>query len=114
MTAVGRAVTGIPDFKERASREVQLVQYEQGQQYQAHYDGRMLPNGVLEGRGTLLVYLNEGFVGGETEFPNIDLKVSPSHIQYWTVLILFQTALLKSHQALVAPLGLLYEHCPYL
>ena len=68
-------ITGIHGFDRMATSELQLVKYERGQEYQAHYDGRMLPNGKLEARGTFLVYLNDEFEGGETYFPNINVKV---------------------------------------
>ncbi len=63
----------------------QCVAYGPGQEYQAHFDtiDADSPLGMEEValRGqralTLLVYLNEGFEGGETFFPLLDLKVQP-------------------------------------
>ncbi|CAI5477274.1 unnamed protein product [Closterium sp. Yama58-4] len=72
-----KLITGIVDFERLATSELQLVKYEVGQEYKAHYDGRMLPDGTLEARGTFLVYLNDGFEGGETYFPNVGIKVKP-------------------------------------
>ncbi|CAI5941903.1 unnamed protein product [Closterium sp. NIES-65] len=69
-----KLITGIVDFERLATSELQLVKYEVGQEYKAHYDGRMLPDGTLEARGTFLVYLNDGFEGGETYFPNVGIK----------------------------------------
>lgn len=59
-----------------------VLRYEPGQQYKPHGD-YLTPdstgaNKEVETSGqrikTFLVYLNEDFEGGETEFPNIDLK----------------------------------------
>ncbi|CAI5953289.1 unnamed protein product [Closterium sp. NIES-64] len=72
-----KLIAGIVDFERLATSELQLVKYEVGQEYKAHYDGRMLPDGTLEARGTFLVYLNDGFEGGETYFPNVGIKVKP-------------------------------------
>ncbi|CAI7892551.1 unnamed protein product [Closterium sp. NIES-54] len=72
-----KLITGIVDFERLATSELQLVKYDVGQEYKAHYDGRMLPDGTLEARGTFLVYLNDGFEGGETYFPNVGIKVKP-------------------------------------
>lgn len=63
----------------------QCVSYEQGQEYQVHYDtfDENIPanKAELERGGqrkyTMLAYLNDDYDGGSTFFPNLDLMVRP-------------------------------------
>lgn len=63
----------------------QCVSYEQGQEYQVHYDtfdDTIESNKVeIEKRGqrkyTMLAYLNDDYEGGGTFFPNLDYMVKP-------------------------------------
>lgn len=63
--------------------DVQVVRYGQGGKYDAHHDGDDC--GGPRGRecpanqrvATLLVYLNDGFEGGRTEFPMLGASVVP-------------------------------------
>lgn len=63
----------------------QCVAYGPGQEYQTHYDTFDDKNegGQIElakwgqRKYTLLTYLNDDFVGGETYFPNLDLLIQP-------------------------------------
>lgn len=52
---------------------VQCVRYKPGQKFNPHFDGG---NGMPR-RATWLVYLNDGFAGGGTGFPELDLVVKP-------------------------------------
>lgn len=61
-----------------------VLHYRPGESYRPHFD--FIPEtpenaALLAARGqrihTLLVYLNEGFEGGETHFPRLDLKLRP-------------------------------------
>ncbi|MEZ5955598.1 MAG: 2OG-Fe(II) oxygenase [Hyphomonadaceae bacterium] len=71
------AWTGIdPEFQEPPN----ILHYERGQQYRPHYDFVRVDEELgLQGeltswgqrRVTALVYLNEDYVGGETEFPRL-------------------------------------------
>lgn len=60
---------------------LQLTKYQQGQEYVAHYDHFNLPgyeNTVTVDRvATALLYLNDGFEGGETYFPSLNITVYP-------------------------------------
>ena len=58
---------------------LQCVRYEAGQRFAPHYDVPLDAGGPdYRARAwTLLVYLNDGFEGGETLFPVFDLRVSP-------------------------------------
>ena len=50
-----------------------ILKYETGQEYTAHYDG-----GTETKRSvSALLYLNDEFSGGETEFVNFNIKIKP-------------------------------------
>lgn len=50
-----------------------VLHYAPGQQYRAHLD--TLPAATNQRIWTLLIYLNDGYQGGETQFPAINLSV---------------------------------------
>jgi prolyl 4-hydroxylase len=53
---------------------LQVVKYEPGGYYRAHYDAYLKRNAGFVGKPrewTLIIYLNDGYEGGETEFPNL-------------------------------------------
>lgn len=52
-----------------------ILRYTPGQEYKLHSDA--LPGTGEQRSHTVIVYLNEGFMGGETDFPAIDLRVRP-------------------------------------
>lgn len=62
-----------------------IVKYEIGGEYKVHHDffhpnEPYFPNEIKRGGQrlkTALVYLNEEFTGGETEFPKMSIKVKP-------------------------------------
>ena len=51
-----------------------VLRYNEGQQYRAHHDGRGSGEGTTRIM-TGLIWLNEQFEGGETEFPNLNIRV---------------------------------------
>jgi len=56
---------------------LQVVKYEPGGYYKAHYDAYLNRNAGFVGKPrewTFIIYLNDGYEGGETEFPNLDKK----------------------------------------
>lgn len=63
----------------------QCVSYWPGQEYQAHYDtfdekfeqGKEELEKIGQRKYTMLAYLNDDFVGGETYFPLLDLLIQP-------------------------------------
>jgi len=63
----------------------QCVSYGPGQEYQAHYDtfdekfeqGKEELEKIGQRKYTMLAYLNDDFVGGETYFPLLDLLIQP-------------------------------------
>ena len=48
-----------------------ILRYSPGQEYRPHFDA--LPGVANQRRWTALVYLNEGYEGGETEFPELGI-----------------------------------------
>lgn len=52
-----------------------VLRYNPGQEYKLHSDA--LPDASNQRSHTVILYLNEGFPGGETEFPAISLRVRP-------------------------------------
>lgn len=69
--------TGVYDAQN--FEHVQLARYEKDQHYKQHYDActNRCPNKKLCRVATLLVYLNDDFTGGETEFPKSNRKITP-------------------------------------
>ncbi|WP_162888118.1 prolyl hydroxylase family protein [Sphingomonas mesophila] len=51
-----------------------ILRYAPGQQYKPHHDGTS-PDNVSVRVLTALIWLNDGFVGGETDFPKIKVRV---------------------------------------
>lgn len=60
---------------------LQLTRYRQGQEYQPHYDNFNLPGyppvHTVDRCATALLYLNDGFEGGCTVFPRLNITVTP-------------------------------------
>jgi prolyl 4-hydroxylase len=63
-----------------------IVKYEIGGEYKVHHDffhpGESYYEKEVTNRGgqrtkTALIYLNDGFTGGETEFPQLNIRVTP-------------------------------------
>lgn len=66
-------VAAVLDVSDQHIENLQCVRYGQGQQFKPHFD-----SGDTNHRlHTLLVYLNDDFEGGETFFPELNLKVQP-------------------------------------
>jgi len=68
------ALTGIP---KKYFEDAQVVKYLPGQKYDAHYDVNADDPQKEIRQLTVLVYLNDDFEGGETEFPKARTKVKP-------------------------------------
>lgn len=71
--------------------------YEPGQFFAPHYDGAFVRNEQEGSRLTLILYLNEDFEGGETNFLDLDVSVRPRTGQA----LLFQHALLHESAPIV-------------
>jgi prolyl 4-hydroxylase len=59
------------------AEELHILNYKIGQEYKAHYDYFTSKNVENNRISTLIMYLNDVEEGGETIFPNLDLKISP-------------------------------------
>ncbi len=52
-----------------------LLRYQSGQQFRLHLDA--IPAARNQRIYTVVLYLNQGFSGGETQFPDYNLKITP-------------------------------------
>jgi prolyl 4-hydroxylase len=60
-------LSGLP---EENQENLHFVKYNPGGEYKIHHDG-------TKRRKTALIYLNDGFTGGETEFPKVNQIIKP-------------------------------------
>lgn len=85
-------LTGFPVSNQE---QIQIVKYDKEGKFDAHFDACVLSDklckemnrGAGERRTTLIVYLNEDIVGGETEFVNLNQKIIPETgkgILFWS------------------------------
>lgn len=77
-------ISKLTDIPTEHQENLQIVSYEPSNYYKPHYDAsyhpKVLPNmnyGVGPRLYTFIIYLNDNFEGGETEFPELGLKVKP-------------------------------------
>jgi len=77
-------LSNIIDIDSDHFEQLQVVRYEPGQQYKAHWDAcweeHKCDEFMKQGGqryATFLLYLNDNFTGGETEFPYRNIKVKP-------------------------------------
>ena len=61
-----------------ANERLRCYRYTVGQKFALHYDGAFIRNGDEESLLTFMVYLNAGFDGGTTDFPDLDVRVVPA------------------------------------
>lgn len=60
-----------------ANPRIRIYRYGPDEHHTAHWDTEVELGDSVVTRLTLVVYLNEGFEGGETEFPELDIRVAP-------------------------------------
>jgi predicted 2-oxoglutarate/Fe(II)-dependent dioxygenase YbiX len=60
-----------------ANERLRCYRYQPGQRFAPHYDGAFIRNDREESLLTLMVYLNDGFAGGATAFPDLEVEVVP-------------------------------------
>lgn len=60
-----------------ANERLRCYRYDVGQRFRPHYDGAFQRSPTERSRLTFLVYLNEGFEGGETALLDLDVTVKP-------------------------------------
>jgi prolyl 4-hydroxylase len=71
--ALNRRFAAVSRTDPRQGEPLQILRYQGGQEYRPHIDA--LAPGGNQRRWTLLAYLNEGYDGGETDFPTIGLSI---------------------------------------
>ena len=71
--AVNRRLAAVTGTAVEQGEPLQVLRYSPGQEYRKHSDA--LPNADNQRILTALVYLNEGFEGGETVFPSAELTL---------------------------------------
>ena len=80
-----KKVSEISGFPTENMELIHIVKYEVGGEYKSHHDFFHPGEGYYDNemkRGgqrskTALVYLNEDFTGGETEFPKVNIRIQP-------------------------------------
>lgn len=70
-TAGKRALLNVP------AERVSCIRYDVGDSFGAHTDGPYLPSPQVGSEYSVVVYLNDGYIGGETYFPDFDITVIP-------------------------------------
>jgi prolyl 4-hydroxylase len=60
-----------------ANERFRCYRYRPGQRFAPHYDGSFRRSADEESLLTFMVYLNDGFAGGDTTFLHLDLRVAP-------------------------------------
>jgi prolyl 4-hydroxylase len=73
IAAINRRMAAISDSAWDQGESLSILCYQPGQQYRPHHDG--LPGVANQRIKTLIVYLNEGYEGGETQFLASGLRV---------------------------------------
>ncbi|MFV1920356.1 2OG-Fe(II) oxygenase [Sphingomonas sp. MJ1 (PH-R8)] len=73
--AINLRIAAISQTDVAQGEALTILRYRPGQQYRLHLD--TLPHTRNQRVKTVLVYLNGGFAGGETQFPSIGLTVAP-------------------------------------
>jgi prolyl 4-hydroxylase len=66
----GRAPVG-------ANERLRCYRYQEGQRFKPHFDGAFTRSAHEKSEVTLMVYLNDGFEGGETAFLDLEQRVVP-------------------------------------
>ena len=78
---IEKRIEEVTDFPVENGESLQVLHYNKGEEYKAHYD--FFPESKIDSsKGgqrvcTLLMYLNDVQEGGETIFPKMDLSISP-------------------------------------
>lgn len=75
VSALNRRLATLTNTELSNGEPLQVLRYSPGQQYHLHSDAL---SGMANQRSTTAItYLNEGFSGGETDFPEIGVRVQP-------------------------------------
>lgn len=60
-----------------ANERFRCYRYAKGQRFAPHYDGAFVRNAVERSRLTFMIYLNDDFEGGTTNFVDLDRCIEP-------------------------------------
>jgi prolyl 4-hydroxylase len=72
--AINRRIAAISETPVAHGEPLSVLHYRVGEQYRPHLDA--LPPGFSQRVATVIVYLNDGYGGGETHFPHSDVKIA--------------------------------------
>lgn len=75
VNAINRRIAAITATDVRCGEMLHVLRYTPGQEYRLHHDA--LAGDANPRAWTAITYLNDGFAGGETVFPELDLTVAP-------------------------------------
>lgn len=93
---ISNVTAELTGFPKEHQEDLQVAMYEPEGKFNSHYDAcvdpdpascELMNHGSGERRATLLVYLNDDFEGGETEFVDIGIKIKPEKgkgILFWS------------------------------
>lgn len=73
VNALNRRLAAVSGAAYDQAEAMLILRYRPGQEYRRHFDA--LPGLENQRILTALVYLNDGYAGGETEFPRADLRI---------------------------------------
>jgi prolyl 4-hydroxylase len=73
VNAIIRRIARVSGTGYECGEPLQILRYNPGEQYRPHMDA--LPGEANQRSWTALVYLNDGYGGGETSFPELGIKV---------------------------------------
>ena len=71
INAINRRIAALTDSDVAAGEPLHILRYTPGQEFRPHLDA--IAGADNQRQWTALIYLNEGFVGGETVFPEIGI-----------------------------------------
>lgn len=71
---INRCIAAATGTQPRWGEPLNVLRYKEGQQYRPHHDGRGSGDGTTRIM-TALIWLNEQFDGGETDFPSLNIRV---------------------------------------
>jgi prolyl 4-hydroxylase len=70
---VNRCIARLSGTEYGWGEPLHVLSYEPGEEYKPHFDA--LPGATNQRQATAILYLNDGYEGGETVFPELDLTV---------------------------------------
>lgn len=73
LNRINRRIARVTGTRYEWGEPLHILRYTPGQEYKPHYD--TIPGAANQRCWTALVYLNQGYKGGETDFPLLDIRV---------------------------------------